>query len=412
MLREHEPLKPSRPRTPPHLNTLILLTAMSVLSLNMFLPSMATIAAEFEVDYAVANLSLGGFLAITVILQVLIGPLSDRYGRRPVMLGGLAVFVAGSAGCLWAAQIESFLAWRMLQSAGVVGIALSRAVVRDMHGPQEAASKLGYISMAMAIAPMLGPALGGLLHESFGWRANFALYLALGLGLLLLCWRDLGETNLNRTATMREQFATYPTLLKSRRFWGYALCISFSVGAFYVHITGSVLVGADVFGLTPTAVGMSVGAIAIGFSFGSFLSGKLAPRLPLWLLVLSGRLVGLAGLVLGMVIILTGFLHPVTFMGAVVFVGVGNGLTLPSANSGAMSVRPQLAGSASGLSGAISVAVGAVLTSLTGALMTPENGVFMMYGLMIGCGVISLICALYVRLLDIREPMDHSAKAA
>jgi DHA1 family bicyclomycin/chloramphenicol resistance-like MFS transporter len=405
-------LKPVQHRTPPHLNTLVLLTALSVLSLNMFLPSMATIAAEFEVDYAVANLSLGGFLAITVILQLVIGPLSDRFGRRPVMLGGLIVFVAGSAGCLWAAQIESFLAWRMLQATGVVGIALSRAVVRDMHGPQEAASKLGFISMAMAIAPMLGPALGGLLHESFGWRANFALYFTFGLGLLALCWHDLGETNFNRSATMREQFATYPALFKARRFWGYALCISFSVGAFYVHITGSVLVGADVFGLTPAAVGMSVGAIAIGFSFGSFLSGKLAPRLPLWLLILSGRLVGLTGLLIGLVIVLVGFLHPVTFMGAVVFVGLGNGLTLPSANSGAMSVRPKLAGSASGLSGAISVAVGAILTSLTGALMTAQNGVFMMYGLMITCGMISLSCALYVRWLDIKEPLDTQSETA
>ncbi|MDA5556412.1 multidrug effflux MFS transporter [Shimia sp. MMG029] len=398
--------------SPPHLNTLVLLTAMSVLSLNMFLPSMAAIAAEFSVPYAVANLSLGGFLAITVVLQVVIGPLSDRYGRRPVMLSGLAIFALGSAGCLWADSITGFLFWRMLQAAGVVGIALSRAVVRDMHGPQEAASKLGYISMVMAIAPMLGPTLGGLLHESFGWRASFVLYLLMGVGLLALCWRDLGETNTDRAATMREQFATYPALLKSRRFWGYSLCIGFSVGAFYVHITGSVLVGAEVFGLSPAAVGMSVGTIAIGFSFGSFLSGKLAPRLPLWVLVLSGRIVGLVGLCIGLTIVLFGFIHPVTFTGAVIFVGIGNGLTLPSANSGAMSVRPKLAGSASGLSGAMSVGIGAVMTSVTGAILTPANGVYLMYGLMIGCGVISLITAVYVRWLDITEPLDDTPKAA
>ncbi|WP_348540475.1 multidrug effflux MFS transporter [Shimia sp. R9_3] len=399
-------------RSPPHLNTLVLLTAMSVLSLNMFLPSMAAIAAEFDVDYAVANLSLGGFLAITVILQVVIGPLSDRYGRRPVMLWGLAIFTFGSAGCLWAASIEGFLFWRMLQTAGVVGIALSRAVVRDMHGPQEAASKLGYISMVMAIAPMLGPTVGGLLHESFGWRASFVVYLVMGFGLLALCWRDLGETNTDRAATMGEQFATYPALLKSRRFWGYALCSGFSVGAFYVHITGSVLVGAEVFGLSPSSVGMSVGAIAIGFSFGSYLSGKLAQRLPLWILILSGRVVGLFGLLLGLVIVLAGFVHPVTFTSAVIFVGIGNGLTLPSTNSGAMSVRPKLAGSASGLSGAMSVAIGAVMTSVTGAVLTPQNGVLLLYGLMIGCVAISLICAIYVRWLDIKEPLEETSEAA
>lgn len=378
---------------------------MSVLSLNMFLPSLAAIAEEFGVDYAVANLSMGAFLAVTVVLQVIIGPLSDRFGRRPVMLIGLAGFTLGSLGCLWAQDIVGFLVWRMMQAAGVVGIALSRAVVRDMHGPQEAASMLGYISMVMAIAPMTGPTIGGLLHESFGWRANFAAYTFVGIGLLWLTWRDLGETNTNRAATMGEQFATYPELLKSRRFWGYALCSSFSVGAFYIYITGIVLIGVSVFGLRPTTVGMTVGAIAIGFSLGSFLSGRLARRVPLWQLMIVGRIVGLAGLMAGLTLVLVGVVHPVTYVGAVIFVGMGNGLTLPSTNSGAMSVRPKLAGSASGLSGAMSVAKGAALTSLTGAVLTPENGAVVMMAMMLGVVAVSLLCALYVRWLDVVDPL-------
>lgn len=394
-------------RSAPHLNTLILLTAMSVLSLNMFLPSLAAIAADFGVDYGVANLAIGGFLAVSVVLQILLGPLSDRYGRRPVILFGLATFALGSVGCLWAGSIESFLFWRMLQAAGVVGIALSRAVVRDMHGPQEAASKLGYISMVMALAPMLGPTLGGFLHESFGWRANFVVYLFVALGMFALCWRDLGETNTQRSATMGEQFATYPELLKSRRFWGHALCISFSVGAFYIYISAAALVGASVFELNPTAVGLTVGAIAIGFSMGSFLSGKLSTRLPLWVLIITGRVVALGGLIVGLVVVLIGVVHPLSFVGGVIFVGLGNGLTLPSSNSGAMSVRPKLAGSAAGLSGAMSVAVGAAATSLTGAVLTPQNGVVLSLIMMIGSVALSLICALYVRWLDVKEPLPH-----
>ncbi len=396
-------------RSAPHLNTLILLTAMSVLSLNMFLPSLAAIADDFGVDYAVANLSMGGFLAVTVVLQIVIGPLSDRYGRRPVMLIGMVVFTLGSVWCIIAQDIVGFLAGRMLQAAGVVGIALSRAVVRDMHGPKEAASMLGYISMVMAIAPMTGPMIGGFLHEAFGWRSNFAVYALIGAGLLWLTWRDLGETNINRAATMGEQFATYPELLKSRRFWGYALCSSLSVGAFYIYITGIVLVGVAVFGLRPTAVGMTVGAIAVGFSLGSFLSGRLAKRVPLWTLMIGGRVVGLVGLSVGFVIVLAGFVHPVTYVGAVVFVGLGNGLTLPSTNSGAMSVRPKLAGSASGLSGAMSVAMGAALTSLTGAVLTPENGAVLMMAMMVAVIAASLLCALYVRWLDIVDPLPEEA---
>lgn len=396
-------------RSAPNLNTLILLTAMSVLSLNMFLPSLAAIADNFGVDYAVANLSMGGFLAVTVVLQIVIGPLSDRYGRRPVMLIGMVVFTLGSVWCFFAKDIVGFLAGRMLQAAGVVGIALSRAVVRDMHGPKEAASMLGYISMVMAIAPMTGPTIGGFLHEAFGWRSNFAVYMLIGAGLLWLTWRDLGETNTNRAATMGEQFATYPELLKSRRFWGYALCSSLSVGAFYIYITGIVLVGGAVFGLRPTTVGMTVGAIAVGFSVGSFLSGRLAKRVPLWTLMIGGRVVGLVGLSVGFVIVLAGFVHPVTYVGAVIFVGLGNGLTLPSTNSGAMSVRPKLAGSASGLSGAMSVAMGAALTSLTGAVLTPENGAVLMMAMMVAVIAASLLCALYVRWLDIVDPLPEEA---
>lgn len=396
-------------RNAPHLNTLILLTAMSVLSLNMFLPSLAAIADEFGVDYGVANLSMGGFLVVTAVLQVIIGPLSDRYGRRPVVLAGMVVFTIGSIWCFWAQDIGGFLSGRMLQAAGVVGIALSRAVVRDMHGPKEAASMLGYISMVMAIAPMTGPTIGGFLHEAFGWRSNFAVCALIGFGLLWLTWRDLGETNTNRAATMGEQFATYPELLKSRRFWGYALCSSLSVGAFYIYITGIVLIGVSVFGLRPTTVGMAVGAIAVGFSLGSFLSGRLAKRLPLWQLMIGGRVVGLVGLVIGFVIVLAGFVHPVTYVGAVIFVGMGNGLTLPSTNSGAMSVRPKLAGSASGLSGAMSVAMGAALTSLTGAVLTPDNGAVLMMAMMGGVVTASLLCAAYVRWLDVVEPLVEEA---
>ncbi len=382
---------------------------MSVLTLNMFLPSLSAIAEEFGVDYGVANLSMGAFLAVTAVLQLIIGPLSDRFGRRPVMLAGVAVFAVGSVGCLLAQDIVSFLGFRMLQAASVVGIALSRAVVRDMYGPQEAASTLGYISMVMAIAPMTGPTVGGLLHEAFGWRASFAVYSLVGVGLVWLTWRDLGETNQSRATTMGEQFVTYPELLRSRRFWGYTLCSSFSVGAFYIYITGIVLVGASVFQMSPTTVGMAVGTIAIGFAFGSFLSGVLGKRVPLWVLMVSGRVVALAGLCLGLAVVLAGIVHPLTYVGTVVFVGLGNGLTLPASNSGAMSVRPRLAGSASGLSGAMSVATGAALTSLTGAVLTPQNGVVLMMGMMIAIVAVSLLCSVYVRWLDLVDPLPLEA---
>ena len=388
--------------TPPRLTTLVLLTAVSVLSLNMFLPSLAHIASDFGVSYAMSNLSISGYLAITAVLQVVMGPLSDRYGRRPLLLSALAVYTLASLGCLLAQDIRVFLTFRMLQGAIIAGMALSRAVVRDMHDERSAAALLGYISLAMAVAPMTGPMIGGFLDQLFGWRSTFVFFVVAGVALTALCWWDLGETNHQKSATIGEQFRAYPELLRSRRFWGYAICQTFSLGAFYVYITGAALVGASAFGLSTAAIGIAVGAITGGFALGSYLSGRLAGRFPLFVTLVAGRLAAFSGLLAGLLLMALGILHPVTYTVAVMFVGLGNGLTLPSASSGVMSVRPKLAGSASGLSGALAVAGGAVLTVLTGALLTPETAALRLVLIMLASVVISLLAALYVRRIDLQ----------
>lgn len=397
-----------RPATsPPSLTTLVLLTAFSVLSLNMFLPSLENIAADFQVDYAMANLSIAGYLAVTAVLQIIMGPLSDRFGRRPVMLAGLGIFSFASIGCLLATNIWVFLGFRLLQGALISGMTLARAAVRDQHSPQKAASLLGYISMAMAVAPMTGPLFGGILDQLFGWRSTFLFFVIAGFALWWLTYADMGETNTTPSATIRAQFKTYPELFRSRRFWGYAFCLTFSLGAFYIYITGAALVGGAVFNLSPAAIGAGVGIITCGFAFGSFLSGRFANRVPLTTLVITGRFVAACGPTLGLILMGFGILHPITYFGAITLVGMGNGLTIPSANSGIMSVRPQLSGSAAGLSGAMAVAGGAVLTSLTGAVLTPETGALVLMLLVLASVILSLLAALYVRWVDLRDPLPE-----
>ena len=231
--------------TPPKLSTLVLLTALSVLSLNMFLPSLSNMAEDLETDYALVSLSIAGYLAITSFLQLIMGPLSDRFGRRPVLLAGLVIFSFASLVCALATNIWVFLAFRLLQGAVISGAALSRAVIRDIAPEQEAASMIGYVSMVMAIAPMLGPMLGGTLDELFGWRASFITFAILGIAVLGLCWVDLGETNKSPSQTLTKQFQTYPELLRSQRFWGYALCMTFSAGGFYSFLAGAPLVAKE-----------------------------------------------------------------------------------------------------------------------------------------------------------------------
>ena len=387
----------------PRLLTLILLAALSTLSLNMFLPSLTNIARDFEADYALVSLSIAGYLATTAVLQLVIGPVSDRFGRRPVLLCALSIFVIGSLGCLLARDIYSFLLFRALQAAVISGWVLSMAMIRDTRSEGEAASLIGYVAMSMAIAPMLGPMVGGLLDELFGWRSSFMLYCVFGTALLLLCWRDLAETNRSPSATFAVQFQTYPQLLGSRRFWGYALCGLFSTGAFYVFLAGVPLVAARQFSISPGQLGFYMGTITAGFAVGSFAAGRYSQRHALTTMMIVGRLIACGGLAMGLVLFLLDYAHGLTLFLATVFAGVGNGISMPSANTGAISILPGLAGSAAGLVGASAVAGGALLTSFTGYLLEDGDAAIRLLGIMLCCAVLALAAALYVLLIDRRE---------
>ena len=391
--------------SPPTMFTLVIVTGLSVLSLNMFLPSLTNIANEFKTDYSLVSLSVAGYLGITAVLQLIFGPLSDRLGRRPVLLIGISIFAIASLGCLLATSIWTFLSFRVMQGAIISGWVVSLAVIRDTVPAREAASKIGYVSMAMAVAPMLGPILGGVLDELFGWRSSFLFFLILGIAIFALCWIDLGETNKNPSATFLRQFQAYPELFGSRRFWGYALCIMFSTSAFYTFLAGVPLIADAVLMISPSKLGLYLGSITAGFFFGSFLSGRYSKRNSLTTMMIAGRVAACAGLTAALIFFLLGFINELSLFGTTVFVGIGNGLTMPSANAGAMSVRPNLAGSASGLAGALTVAGGAVFTSMTGVILTEQHGVYQLVGIMLFCSLMGLIAALYV--LHISRQQDN-----
>ncbi|MDC0659082.1 multidrug effflux MFS transporter [Leisingera sp. SS27] len=364
----------NRTRTPPHLITLILLTGFSPMSLNMFLPSLANIAVDLKTDYSTVSWAVSGYLALTAIIQLIIGPLSDRTGRRRVLLGALLVFAFASVGCTFASNIEAFLFCRMLQGGIIGGYALSLAIVRDMRTEREAVSLIGYIGMAMAIAPMIGPMLGGVLDTFFGWRSVFGFYAAAGFGLLLLCWFDLGETRPQRATDTSTPVPDTTALIREPLFWAYALCGTLSVGAFYIFLTGAPLVAQSTFNVTTAELGLYIGTITVGFLIGGFLAGRVGQHFEPTTIMIAGRVVACTGLLGGLLLLASGIRSAEFFFASTLFVGLGNGITMPGCNAGAMSVRPDLAGSAAGLSGALIVAGGAVLTSLTGNLVPLTNG--------------------------------------
>ncbi|UWR04466.1 multidrug effflux MFS transporter [Ruegeria conchae] len=395
-------------QSPPTLITLIFATALSVLTLNMFLPSLAHMSEDFGVDYGLMNVSVAGYLCVSAFLQLIVGPLSDRYGRRPVLLIAMTIFVVASIGCVLADSIWAFLTFRMVQAAVVAGPVLSSASIRDRYPPNEAASKLGYVAMAMALAPMLGPMLGGALDMLFGWRAGFVMYSFLGAGVLLLLWFDMGETNTNRSSTFAAQLREYPHLFRARRFWGYALCAAFSIGGFFSFITGAPLVAAAWFDLSPAMLGLGIGIITGGFMVGNFVTGRIAKRTQLTTMILFGRIVASVGPFCGLLLFIGNMGSVWVFFGSAICVGFGNGLTNANASAGVMSVRPKLAGSAAGLSGALIVALGAVLTMMTGTFVSPENGPFLVLSMMCGSSFVGLLAVLYVRRLDRTDPLPQA----
>lgn len=393
----------------PRLSTLILLSALCILPINIFLPSLTNMAAEFGVEYSVIGLSLAAYAAASAVLQVVLGPLSDRFGRRPVILSGLVLFMIATAGCIFAPDVWTFLACRLLQAVIAPTYAVALAVIRDTTGKDEAASKIGYVAMSWAVAPMLGPSLGGLLDETFGWRASFWFLEAFGLAVFALCWLDLRETNHSRSSSMIAQFRAYPEILASGRFWSYALCLAFSAGAFFAFLAGAPLAAGSAFGLSPAALGLGMGSITAGFMFGSFLSGRFAGRVPLISMMLAGRILACAGMLLGLVLYALQIDHVMALFGPCMLVGVSNGLTIPSANAGAISVNPKLTGSAAGLASAITVAGGATMASIASAVLTTENARYALFLVMLGSAVIALAAAIAARRLESVQPESPRA---
>ncbi len=382
--------------TPPHIVTLVLLAGLSALSMNIFLPSLPNMAAYFESDYSLMQLAISLYLGVTGALQLVIGPMSDRYGRRPVILVGLVIFMVATIGCLLASSVEVFLTFRMIQAGIATGMVLSRAIVRDMVPAEQSASMIGYVTMGMSLVPMMAPALGGYLDSLFGWQANFSMLLVLGAIISAIIYFDLGETNLNPSPNFMAQVRDYPELFRSRRFWGYALTAAFGSGSFFAFLGGAPFVGTNFFGLSSTGLGLYFGIVSLGYLLGNFLSGRYSVRVGINRMMLYGAIITLTGLCLSFIALLAGGTHPMFFFGFMVTVGLGNGMVLPNANAGMLSVRPQLAGSASGLGGAIMLLGGASLAVLTGAVLTPERGPYPLLGLMIITTVLAIVVITYI----------------
>lgn len=383
-------------KTAPHLLTLILMSGMSVTSMSVFLPSLPSMTEFFKTDYALMQLSISLYLACTAIVQLVAGPLSDYFGRRRVVLSALIILIFATIGCYLSKSIETFLFFRILQASIATLMVISKAIVRDMASPEKAASMLGYVTMGMSVAPMIAPSIGGLFETYYNWQATFLFVIILSFGLFLLCWFDLGETNKEKNKSLREQVSEYPILFASRRFWGYAFAAAFSTGTFFAFLGGAPFVGSEVFNLSPATMGVLFGLPALGFFGGNFLTGKFSMRIGIDRMILLGTIAQIFGMGMSLIISILGFGTAFTFFGFCIFIGIGNGLTLANSTAGMLSIRPSVAGTASGIGGAIQIGGGSALATLAGFLLSNSEGAYALQIIMFLSALMGFICILYV----------------
>lgn len=390
----------TKPVVPPRLMTLILLSALAVLPVNMILPSLPNIATTFQADFAWVNLSVAGFAIITAIMEAVGGAISDRFGRRPVVLISLSIFVAASIGCALAPNVGAFLLFRAMQACIGPCYSVALVIIKETSDERETASKFGYLAMGWALAPMVGPLFGGSLDELFGWRSSFVVFALLGIAAFALSMREIKRTLASRPR--RNHVASYGLLLGSARFWAYSLCMAASMGVLYVFLGGAPLVVGDALGGSSAKLGFYMGLVPTGFILGSYLAGRYASKISLGATLVVARLLTCAGLLAGLILSSLGITHVLAFFGPCLFIGVGNGLTMPAANSGALSVRPDLVGTAAGLAAAMRIGGGALIASIAGLFLA--RSIPALFVTMLISAALALLAALYAARLDRRRP--------
>lgn len=357
----------------PALWILVLLSAVSPLAMNMFVPSMPTIAADLDAPYASVQLGLSLFLAMTAILQLISGPLSDRLGRRPVIIGGLIIFIIGTAITVLSTNVTVFLIGRIVQTASAVGMVLSRAIVRDVYPREKSASMIGYVVMGMAVAPMIGPAIGGYADNLFGWRASFIVMGAFGLVTLLSAMILLPETNKNQGQSFKQQASVWQSLLNSKTFWLLTLASGLASSVFFSFLGGGPSVSSNYLNQSPFEYGLYFSLCALGYAFGNFLSGRLSESRGIERMMVNGAALTLVGPVIALLLFSLGYEHPIVLFGPLILVGVGNGMTLPNIIAAGVSLRPEAAGAASGLLGALQIGMGAIGSVVAGVVVGEQG---------------------------------------
>lgn len=348
----------------------VALTSLGPLSTDFYLPALPAIARALHTDSAGVQLTLSVYLLGFGAGQLLVGPLSDRFGRRPVMLWGMLVFLLSTLACVFAESLAVLVGARLLQAFGAcAGPVLGRAVVRDLYGPAESARMLSHVSTATALAPLLAPLFGGWLTAAWGWRATFVVLAVYAVLLMLAVAMLLRETNRHPDAdAMRpgRMLANYRTLLADPAYRGALLIGCGAFAALFAFISGSPFVFIEHFGLSPQQMGLAFGLNVTGFMIGTTLSARHSRRLGPARLIRYGAWIGAACGVLLAALAYAGPQHLAAVMLPMWGVTAAIGLILPNATALGLAGYPRMAGAAASLMGFVQMGLGAGAGMLVG----------------------------------------------
>ena len=376
----------------PPILLLVMLMVASQVAITIFLPSLPAIADDLGTSQALAQMTVSAYLGTFALAQLVVGPLSDAVGRRGPLLAGLVLFTLGSAACAFAPDITVLIAARVMQAiGGCTCIVISRAIVRDTTDGAAATRAMAYLGMALAVAPMVAPLIGGQLEARFGWQSSFLATALLGAGALAAAVATLRETlppearKLTRPGVLA---LSYVRLARMARFMGYSLSTGSMGAAFQAFIAGTPVAFIVVMGVSPENFGFFILTAPAGYIIGNYISGRLAQRVSRTRMIWMGSALATTGTGATVALALAGLDSPVALLLPIFVYSWGSGFIIPNSLAGALTaVEPASAGSAAALGGFIQMGAGFLSTMLVAGLVQTS---FLQLGLlMLGCTILS-----------------------
>lgn len=380
---------------------LIVTTAIGPFALQIFLPALPIIQQDFAVSAGVTQLVFSLSTFAIAVATLFYGPLSDSVGRRPAMLLGLAIFAVGSLICAMAPTIMWLIAGRIIQAAGgCAGMVLSRAIIRDIYDRDQSATAIAYVTMAMVAAPMMAPALGGILTDLANWRLVFWLGIAVGGLVLLATYSQLPETHPTETDVSKPRASTvasFAMLLRSKLFLAYALQAAFSMSVFFAFLGAAPYVMLNLFGMSAGEYGLCFMTVSGAFMLGNFLAARTTRIFGIDRMIVFGSIGTLFGTIGSLALVSGGLFGPWGVLGPMIITAFCQGAAVPNAQAAVVGVHPEVAGTASGLGGFIQMTVAAAMAQIIGSIQT-GSALPMTLG-MAAAALLSLIFALIAQRL-------------